>query len=230
MLGMASRRRRRRTPGVFVQEAHGDVEGGAAPHFQAVQIVQPVRDEVGDRQHVVGAHARGQQRLVGIAEGGVGEQQALLRRRPRGEASRARGRRSSWRVPCRRRRHGSCGGTGGGPNARRAAACRPPAGLPLTIDFAEIGEQLGGAVLPRRELEQRGRLVEERRGDVARPGSRGWLTTFSRNGMLVLTPRMRNSRRRAVHALAGVAGIRVPQAVTLHQQRIVDTGVMTAPP
>ena len=39
----------------------------------------------GDRQHVVGADARGQQRLVRVAERGVGEQQALLLQRPLGE-------------------------------------------------------------------------------------------------------------------------------------------------
>jgi hypothetical protein len=60
-------------PGIFVQEAHGHVESGAAPHLQAVEIVQPVRHEVGDAQHVVGAHARGQQGLVRVAEGGVGQ-------------------------------------------------------------------------------------------------------------------------------------------------------------
>ena len=53
----------------------------APPHISRLnRFVQPVRDEVGDRQHVVGAHARGQQRLVGVAEGGVGDQQALLLR------------------------------------------------------------------------------------------------------------------------------------------------------
>ena len=112
---------------VFVQEAHGDVEGGAAPHFQAEEVVQPVRDEVGDGQHVVGADARGQQRLVGVAERGVGDQQALLlrastRRIPRARVSAAVG-------ACRRAaRCESCGGTGAVRTPRGLRACLPRAG------------------------------------------------------------------------------------------------------
>ena len=68
-------------PRIFVQEAHGHVEGRPAPHLQAVEVVQPVRHEVGDAQHVIGTHARGQQRLMRVAECGVGEQQPLLRKR-----------------------------------------------------------------------------------------------------------------------------------------------------
>ena len=125
MLGMASRRRAQAGERVLVQEAHGDVERRAAPHFQAEQIVQAVGHEVGDGQHVVGADARGQQRLVGVAEGGVGEEQALLRRDPFGEAFGAAASSSSWRVPSggaagivRRRRRGC-------PMRRGHAACRP---------------------------------------------------------------------------------------------------------
>ena len=88
-------------------------------------------DEVGDGQHVVGAHARGQQRLVGVAECGVGEQQALLLRGPLGEAfgaelveqlARAVGRRAGDRAR----------GTGA---ARMRVGRGLPAtsGLPLTI-------------------------------------------------------------------------------------------------
>ena len=84
--------------GVLVQEAHHGVEGGAAPHFQTEEIVQAVGDEVGDGQHVVGADARGQQRLVRVAEGGVGDQQALLAQGPLGEFFGTEPCRS-WRVP-----------------------------------------------------------------------------------------------------------------------------------
>ena len=110
--------------GIFVQEAHGDVEGGAAPHFQAEQIVQPVRHEVGDGQHVVGAHARGQQRLVGVAEGGVGEQQPLLAG-------------ASTRRSLRARARGAVGACRRGRRTDRAAAparcvCAWGSGLPAT--------------------------------------------------------------------------------------------------
>ena len=63
-------------PRVFEQEAHGDIERGAAPHFEAEEIGQAMRDEVRDGQHVGAAHACGQQGLMRVAKGGVGEEQA----------------------------------------------------------------------------------------------------------------------------------------------------------
>ena len=57
-------------PGVFVQEAQGGVESGAAPGFEG-----PVTDLVqrgGDRQHVGGAHAGGYEALVRVAQHGFG--------------------------------------------------------------------------------------------------------------------------------------------------------------
>ncbi len=62
-------------PRVFFQEAYAGVEGRAAPDFQ-----RPVADFVelvADRQHVVGAHAGRQQRLVGVAQDGVGNEDFL---------------------------------------------------------------------------------------------------------------------------------------------------------
>jgi hypothetical protein len=62
-------------PRVFFQEAHAGVEGRAAPDFQ-----RPVADFVelvADRQHVFGAHAGGQQRLVSVAQDGVGDKDLL---------------------------------------------------------------------------------------------------------------------------------------------------------
>ena len=47
--------------------------------------MQTVRHEIRDRHHVVGADPRGQQRLVRVAEGGVGEQEAFLLADPLGE-------------------------------------------------------------------------------------------------------------------------------------------------
>ena len=58
-------------PGVLAEKAEGGVEGGAAPDLDAVEagLVHLGRD--GD--HVLGAHARGEQRLVAVAHGGVGD-------------------------------------------------------------------------------------------------------------------------------------------------------------
>ena len=149
-----------------MQEAQGDVEGRAAPHLQAVEVVQPVRDEVRDRQHVVGAHARGEQRLMRIAEGCVGSSSRFCSRvhfgEPLGaelleELSRA-------RAAARTRR------------ARESARGRMSVGLrfarhflvPVDDHLAEIVEQLRRAVLARRELEELRRVVEESRGGLAR--------------------------------------------------------------
>ena len=98
-------------PRVLGEEAHGDVEGRAAPAFQRQELRQ--RRGIGrrDRDHVVRAHARGEQRLVRVAHGRVGDQHALLGAHPVGERLRARrGRAAAWcRAPDRRvearRRH-----------------------------------------------------------------------------------------------------------------------------
>ncbi len=63
-------------PWVLLEEAHAGVEGGATPDFQ-----RPVADAVelvADRQHVFGAHAGGQQRLMGVTQDGVGDGDFLL--------------------------------------------------------------------------------------------------------------------------------------------------------
>ncbi|MCY1180164.1 hypothetical protein D9M73_205940 [compost metagenome] len=62
-------------PRVFLEEAHAGVEGGATPDFQ--RPVADLVELVADRQHVFGAHAGGQQRLVGVAQDGIGDSNFL---------------------------------------------------------------------------------------------------------------------------------------------------------
>jgi len=69
----------------LVQEAHGDVEGGAAPHLDGEGLVQRVRRVVRHVVHVDGAHPCSQQGLMRVAPGGVREQQALVRAHRLGE-------------------------------------------------------------------------------------------------------------------------------------------------
>mmetsp|Transcript_10221 Transcript_10221/g.30179 ORF Transcript_10221/g.30179 Transcript_10221/m.30179 type:complete len:842 (-) Transcript_10221:1449-3974(-) len=73
-------------PGVLAEEAHGHVEGGAAPHLQGEGVAQ--RRVRGGRagEQVVGAHASGEQRLVRVAPRRVREQHALVRAHRLGEA------------------------------------------------------------------------------------------------------------------------------------------------
>ena len=62
-------------PGIFFEEAQTGVEGGAAPDFQ-----RPIADGVEllrDRQHVLGAHARRQQRLMAVSKGDIRDQQCF---------------------------------------------------------------------------------------------------------------------------------------------------------
>ena len=50
MLGTSSRISRRRCPGIFVQKAQRSVERRAAPHFQAEEIRQTLRDGARGRE------------------------------------------------------------------------------------------------------------------------------------------------------------------------------------
>ncbi|VVM71997.1 hypothetical protein PS624_01855 [Pseudomonas fluorescens] len=62
-------------PRIFFQKAYAGVEGRAAPAFQ-----RPVADFVelvADWQHVFGAHAGGEQRLVSVAQDGIGDKDLL---------------------------------------------------------------------------------------------------------------------------------------------------------
>ena len=76
-------------PRILVEEAHGGVEGRAAPHFEGEQtsfgITEPMRQGISAGQHVVAANARGHQRLVRVTERRIGHQQTLLLQRPLGE-------------------------------------------------------------------------------------------------------------------------------------------------
>ena len=68
------------------------VSNVAPPHISRREQASrrpAARHGVGARQHVVGAHARGHQRLVRVAEGRVGDEQPLLLQRPFGEFLRA---------------------------------------------------------------------------------------------------------------------------------------------
>src|SRR5688572_29278038 len=76
-------------PGILAQKAHGRIERRAAPHLEAEELWRASRDRIRDGEHVETADARGQERLVRVAERSVGHQQSLLLERPLREFLRA---------------------------------------------------------------------------------------------------------------------------------------------
>ena len=65
-----------------MQEAVGHIERGTAPHLQREAVAEDIGHAVGALHHVAGTHTGGQQALVGVAHGGVGQQQLLLIQHP----------------------------------------------------------------------------------------------------------------------------------------------------
>ena len=78
MLGIRSRRSASRCQGSSFKKPQRRVERGAPPHLQRKQLRIEPGISVGDGHHVVRPHARGQQRLMGVAKRGVGDQQPLF--------------------------------------------------------------------------------------------------------------------------------------------------------
>ncbi len=72
-------------PRVFAQETHRGVKGRTAPHLKAEELRRAMRNGVGDVQHIRRTHSGGEEALVRIAQGGIGDEQPLLFARPLGE-------------------------------------------------------------------------------------------------------------------------------------------------
>ena len=72
-------------PRVLGEEAQRDVVRRPAPALDRPQLRRGAGDVVGDGEQVAGADARGEQRLVGVAEGGVGDRDPVLGAQPAGE-------------------------------------------------------------------------------------------------------------------------------------------------
>ena len=65
-------------PGVLVQEAHGNVEGGATPALQSPGVGVCVGGLLGDVEKVNSSHTGGQERLMSITPCGVHDKTALV--------------------------------------------------------------------------------------------------------------------------------------------------------
>ncbi len=147
-------------PRVFLQEAVGHVEGRPAPAFHREQVRQGMRVGGRDLEHVDGAHPGGEERLVRVAHGRVGQEQAVLRQHPVRHRLRPLRIQHLLEAVGRGARHLRRAGSAhvGG----RARAARR-LGVPVHGDVADEGQQLRRPVPPGREVEQLGRLVDELR-------------------------------------------------------------------
>ena len=156
MFGIRSRSSGEPLPRVFLEEPHGRVERRPAPHLEREQAGVLRGVDGRDAEHVVGAHPRRQQRLVGVAERRVGEQQRLLLADPLRRTSRRPVRLNLSRVPCGRarrrgRRSAAAAPARGRPSRSAGVACRCTSGLPLTITSAMYVSSLRRPVLRGRE-------------------------------------------------------------------------------
>jgi hypothetical protein len=220
MLGMA-RAGWQAHPRVLVQEAHGHVERGAAPHLQAVEPGSRCATNVGDRQPCRRC-ARASPSATGARRGTWCRSAAgASARGPLGEALGAQLVAAAGACrPAAARSHAAEPGTG-----RRCREPLAPPQVAVDDDVGQVRQQPRGAVAPRRELEQFRGLVQK--AVVTAPDwNAGLFTTFSRNGMLVLTPRIRNSR--SARSMRRQACVNSAPSCHLHQQRVVIR-VMTAP-
>ena len=163
-------------PRVFLEEPHTRVEGRAAPVFEAEQPGVLLGVPPGDGEHVERPHPRGEQRLVGVAHRRVGDEELLLLAHPAGEllgaellvdVPRAFRQVRDLVRPHRAGGGGVPGDVAGAGGAEVGALFALHVRVAVDDDVGEVGQQLGGAVLPRAEVEEFRRLVEEPRGHGA---------------------------------------------------------------
>ena len=158
-----------RCQGHSLRKRMRSVERRPAPHFQREQVRRIVSVDLGDVQQVLRPHPRRQQRLMGVAEGRVGQTAAASVRESTRRTSRARapsaGRacRAEDSACCARSRRLGTGAGCGGCGLRQSLYQR----VAVDDDLADVGEQLGRPVLSLRQMEQLGRFVDEARRDLA---------------------------------------------------------------
>ncbi len=147
-------------PGVFLEKAQSNVEGGAAPAFEREQPGRHPCVVGRDGLHVVGAHAGGEQRLVGVAHRGIGQQDLRLRLHPFREAFG-----TEFLQPVAATGRDRCIQVAMGPDRFRQGERRQFAAfhLRITVDghVAEELDQAAGAVASLGKMEEFRRLINE---------------------------------------------------------------------
>ena len=146
-------------PGVFLEEPHGRVEGRAAPHLDREDARAEPGVGIGHAEHVAGPDPGGQERLVGVAERGVGQEQRLLLANPARESLGAHRLEPLARAVGRRPEASNAGARGSAGGA--CPGGRADAGKAVDGDLGGVGQELRRPVLADRELEKLGVLVDE---------------------------------------------------------------------
>ena len=123
-------------PRVFLEEPHRRVERRPAPHLDREHLGAEPGVGVGHAEHVAGPHARRQQRLMGVAERRVGEQQRLLLADPAARTPPARASGTICREPSGGARGAVEARAARARPARRTPAGRATPGKPLTVTSA----------------------------------------------------------------------------------------------
>jgi len=145
-------------PRVLLEEAEGHVVGGAAPRLDREQLGQGAGDPRRHVHQVAGAHARGEQGLVGVPERGVGDRHRLLLAQGAGEPLGA-----EFEQPL------AGAGRRLGPEIHRGQLRAGDDGRPRLAErlvdraFGEELQQLGRPVGRLVRAQQLGALVDERR-------------------------------------------------------------------
>ena len=119
-----------------------------------------------DAQHVYAAHARGEQRLMGITQGGVGDQCARLGAHPFGKFSGAK--LLEQVAAAGRDRRGDV--RSGLDEVHMGEVGPHPAlhvGMAVDRDLAQVAQDAGGTVAALGQAHQFGRVVDEARGHAA---------------------------------------------------------------
>ena len=148
-------------PGGLVEEAVGYVEGGPAPHLQGEAVLQNFRHPWPCQGHVPGAHPGGEEGLVGVPEGGVGDKELLLLQHPLAQGLRAFFVQQGLEaVPLFHE-----AGGGGEPGNFQLLALG--VGV-LYLNFRDVAQHLSGPVTAVLKLKELGGLVDEL--GVALPG------------------------------------------------------------
>ena len=204
-------------PRILAQEAHGDVERGAAPAFHGEQLRHHVRVVRRDGSHVRLPHARGEQRLVRVAHGRVGDEHALLRQHPLRETFGAE--LVELLLGARRRRLGHIylG------HARQHHGLRLEAPFHFRIavddDLADEREDARGTVALLFPLEELGRLVDEL-GGVFGAGELRVRDDLVEEAQVRRHTANAELPQRAMHARDGFHRIRGPRG-DLHQHGVI---------